>query len=110
MSDLEATLALQIILAGLPEPELEYRFHPERKWRFDFAWPDLLIAAEVEGGVWTQGRHSRGGGFINDCRKYNSAAELDWLVFRFPAALIESGEAIAVLSRVFGLSTLEGVG
>lgn len=101
MSDLEFKLLMQIRLCGFPAPELEYRFHPKRKWRFDFAWPDLLVAAEVEGGVWVKGRHNRGGGFIEDCTKYNAAAELGWSVFRFPAALIDSGEAVAVLGRVF---------
>jgi len=21
----------------------EYQFHPERRWRFDYAWPDVII-------------------------------------------------------------------
>lgn len=67
---------------GLPEPQREYRFHPDRRWRFDLAWPDHLVAAEIEGGVWVRGRHNRGSGFICDCEKYNAAAELGWLVIR----------------------------
>lgn len=102
MSELEQDLIWHIKAVGLPEPEREYRFHPIRKWRFDLAWPDLKIAAEVEGGVWTKGRHTRGAGFIKDCQKYNAAAELGWFVYRFPGALISSGEAIAVLERVIG--------
>jgi hypothetical protein len=67
----------------LPAPTPEYRFHTTRKWRFDYAWPDKKIAIEVEGGVWTGGRHTRGAGFVADCEKYNTAAAMGWLVFRF---------------------------
>lgn len=68
--------------AKLPMPVREYRFAPPRKWRFDYAWPDLKIALEVEGGVWTRGRHTRGAGFLKDVEKYNAAASLGWLVLR----------------------------
>jgi very-short-patch-repair endonuclease len=67
---------------GLPAPVLEYKFHPTRKWRFDYAWPELRIALEVEGGVWTGGRHTRGSGFLKDVKKYNAAAALGWRVLR----------------------------
>jgi hypothetical protein len=60
----------QIRAAGLPYPIREFRFHPERRWRFDYAWPGAWLAVEVEGGVWTRGRHLRGAGFIRDCEKY----------------------------------------
>jgi very-short-patch-repair endonuclease len=64
---------------------VEHRFHPERRWRFDIAWPDLKVAVEVEGGVFVRGRHNRPTGFINDCEKYNAAAVMGWRVLRFPA-------------------------
>ena len=100
MSQLEQDLALFINVVGLPEPEHEYRFHPVRKWRFDFAWPEQKVAAEVEGGVWVNGRHNRGAGFIKDCEKYNAAAEEGWRVFRYPSPMIKSGEAVNQLERV----------
>ena len=99
-SELEEGLALQIKGARLPEPEREHRFHEERLWRFDFAWPAQMVAAEVEGGTWSGGRHVRGQGFENDCEKYNAAAEMDWKVFRFTAAMIQDGTALATLERV----------
>lgn len=68
---------------------MEYRFNLERKWRFDYAIPEHMIAIEVEGGVWTGGRHTRGAGFIGDMEKYNSAASLGWtLVRRTPDKLL----------------------
>lgn len=66
----------------LPAPVTEHRFHPERKWRFDYAWPDAKVALEVEGGVWTGGRHTSSAGFLKDIEKYNAAARLGWRVLR----------------------------
>ena len=60
----------------------EYRFHPKRKWRFDYAFPAVKLALEVEGGVWTRGRHTRPKGFLNDVEKYNTATLLGWRVLR----------------------------
>lgn len=60
----------------------EYEFHPQRKWRFDYALPRERIALEVEGGVWQYGRHNRAAGFLGDMDKYNAAAVLGWRVLR----------------------------
>jgi very-short-patch-repair endonuclease len=60
----------------------EYRFHPERKWRFDYAIPQYKIAIEVEGGVWTGGRHTSPKGFMGDMEKYNTATAMGWRVLR----------------------------
>ena len=63
-------------------PLTEHRFHPIRKWRFDYAWPEHRIALEVEGGVWVGGRHTSGAGFVKDMEKYNEAACLGWRIIR----------------------------
>jgi very-short-patch-repair endonuclease len=102
-SDLERELAKQIQLVGLPQPQVEFRFWPKRRFRFDFAYPDLLIAIEVEGGQWIQGRHQRPMGFENDMIKYNEAAIRGWLVLRFTGRMIKSGEAITAIERAFKL-------
>lgn len=60
----------------------EFRFHPERKWRFDYAVPERKVALEVEGGVWTGGRHTSSKGFLNDMEKYNTATMMGWKVVR----------------------------
>lgn len=54
----------------------EYRFHPTRRWRFDYAIPAHHIAIEVEGGVWTGGRHTSPKGFLGDIEKYNTATHM----------------------------------
>lgn len=61
----------------------EFRFHETRRWRFDYAIPDLKIAIEIDGGVWVNGRHNRPAGFLGDMEKFNAAASLGWLVLKF---------------------------
>lgn len=67
---------------GQPVPVMEYQFHPKRKWRFDFAWPEHRVALEVEGGIWTGGAHGRGTGITRDIEKYNEAGAMGWVVIR----------------------------
>lgn len=99
-SPLVASLLRQIASAGLPAPVQEHRFHATRKWRFDLAWPERMIAVEVDGGVWSGGRHTRGAGFVADCEKVNEATAMGWRVFRFPTPHVSDGSAIAILRRV----------
>jgi len=80
MSDLEALLEQHIRLTGLPAPAREYRFHPRRRWRFDFAWPLYKVAVEVDGGIYCRSRHVRGTGFERDAEKRNAAVLAGWRV------------------------------
>lgn len=98
-SSIEETLALHIRVNRLPTPQREHCFHPERRWRFDFAFPAQKVAAECEGGTWTRGRHTRGAGYEADLEKYNAAALLGWLVLRFTKAQVTSGAAVGMLQR-----------
>ena len=62
---------------------MEHQFHEKRKWRFDYAILEpYFIAIEVEGGVWTNGRHTRGKGFLSDVEKYNAGTLAGWRIFR----------------------------
>lgn len=93
-------LTAQIFTAsGLPAPIAEFRFHPVRKWRFDYAWPDHMVALEVEGGIWTRGRHTRGAGFAKDIEKYNAAAVLGWRVLRCEPKAMHSAATIELIRR-----------
>jgi very-short-patch-repair endonuclease len=71
----------------------EHRFAAPRKWKFDFAWPELMIAVEIEGGIWNEGRHTRGAGFAADVEKYNAAAMDGWRVLRYTSAMVADGSA-----------------
>ena len=97
LSTLESLLSFQLSALQLVEPEKEFRFHPVRKWRFDFAWPDKKLAAEVEGGTWKGGRHTRGSGFEKDCEKYNTATVMGWRVLRFTSTQVRNGTALETI-------------
>ncbi|GGI85642.1 hypothetical protein GCM10007978_24130 [Shewanella hanedai] len=81
-------------LLELPTYEKEVRFHPVRQWRFDYAWPDLKIALEIHGGVFTDGRHNRGKGFTEDRVKMNSAQLLGWTVIEATTAQVNNGQML----------------
>lgn len=98
--DYVADLCWQLKALSLPEPQLEHRFHPERRWRFDLAWPDRKIALEVDGGTWVKGRHTTGVGVYNDSVKFNEAAILGWRVLRVVPNMIRDGEAAKFVERV----------
>ena len=81
----------------------EYKFHPVRKWRFDYAIPAALVAIEVEGGVWTGGRHINPKGFLNDMEKYNSATLMGWSVYRTTPDVLYTGKTLKLLkTAIFG--------
>ena len=113
-------------------PEEEYTFHPTRKWRFDFAYPDIKLAIEIEGSVFGRnvycntckkvvtrrlkdgrvvtvregGRHTSGAGYEKDCEKYNNAAILGWRVLRFSTTM-KVNDIINTIKEAV-LTTLEG--
>lgn len=81
-SPLAAQFEFQWGLLGGPELVREYKFHPARKWRADYAHPLSKVMIELEGGVYHRGRHVRPQGFIDDIDKYNSATMSGWSVLR----------------------------
>jgi very-short-patch-repair endonuclease len=93
-SPLEEQFAVQLRALKLPEPIREHYFAKPRRFRFDFAWPSLKIAVEIEGGTWVNGRHNRGSGFEADLEKYNLAVLSGWSVLRFSGAAVKGGDAV----------------
>lgn len=77
----------------------EYRFHPTRKWRFDWASPIIRLAVEFEGGVFTGGGHTRGDHYTSDAEKYSEAAILGWIVIRCTAPMVRDGRAFDLIER-----------
>lgn len=96
----EKNLAAQLESLGCPTPEMEYRFHPTRKWRFDLAWPSIMLAVELHGSVWTQGRHTRGSGFVGDREKIREAIKLGWSVLEYPTEDVKHWTAALEIKEV----------
>lgn len=101
MSALEEQMLFQMRAVKIPEPQREFVFAPPRRWRFDFCWPERMLAAEVEGGTWAAGRHTRGAGFEGDCEKYSEATIRGWAVLRLTGGMVKDGRAINLIERAF---------
>lgn len=81
-------------------PEHEFKFHAKRRWRFDYCWVSKKIALEVEGGIWINGRHNRGSGFIKDMEKYNNAALLGYRIIKCTPTSLVSIENIELIKNI----------
>lgn len=89
----ERVLANHLKIKNIPF-ETEYQFFEERKWRADFWIVESNVLVEVEGGVFSKGRHTRGGGYVADMEKYNEAQKLGFVVLRYSTEQVTSGHAI----------------
>lgn len=105
-----ALLVAAVRQAGYPEPVPEFEFTPARKWRFDLAWPPLLVAFEREGGTWVnvrcqcgkqrtifKSRHHDRDGLERDAEKYSVAAACGWAVIRGTPGMLKNGKALHAL-------------
>ncbi len=90
---------------GIPKPAMEYVFHPTRKWRFDFCWPNRInpVALEVDGGIWIAGRHSRGASLKKDWEKRNAAAALGWRMIYCEPKDLCTAEVARVVKECLGI-------
>ena len=78
----------------------EHKFHDKRKWRFDYCNLESKTAIEIEGGAWTNGRHTRGKGFIGDMEKYNMAIVAGWVVLRFTPGQMNESKTFELIKTV----------
>lgn len=98
-STLEQEFAWQIRVSKLPTPVFQYRFLPPRRFRFDVAYPDRMLAVELNGAIWTQGRHTRGKGATSDAEKLSLAAIEGWRVLIAVPEHVRSGQALRWLEE-----------
>jgi hypothetical protein len=68
----------------LPQPVRDYKFAEAvgRKFKIDFAWMDLKLGVELDGGG-AKSRHSTVKGYANDCDKQNLSVAMGWKLLRF---------------------------
>ena len=81
-------------------PVGEYKFVSDRKWRFDYAWPEVKAALEVEGGAYTAGRHTRGKGFIADMEKYNRGVIEGWRIVRCTPDTLRTAKTVDMIREL----------
>ncbi len=95
------------LMRTVPPPDTQFTFAlgetPPRKWRFDLAWPDRMLAVEVQGGIFVRGKHSRGVGQERDAEKLSRAAVLGWRVLIVTDRFVKSGEALQWIERALGV-------
>jgi hypothetical protein len=78
-----------LLMSAFPGVVTEHKFHPSRRWRFDYAVPHLKLAFEYHGHAGFIGGkvsgHSTIKGLTNDCEKMNEAQRIGWKVIAFTA-------------------------
>jgi hypothetical protein len=86
---------------GIPVPKHEYAFAKSigRNFRFDHCWNEWL-ALEVQGGIWTGGRHVRGAALLDEHEKLRYAVLLGYSVIFCTPKEVESGEIFAFVREV----------
>ena len=78
----------------------EHKFHPTRRWRFDFCWPEAKIAVEYDGIMFGHASHSSLGGILRDAEKINEAQRLGWRIFRANAKNVKDGTFFTLIDQV----------
>lgn len=93
---------------GVPEPDHEFKFDAKRKWRIDYFWGNSgkPVAMEVQGAIFTGGRHVRGAALVREHEKLNHMAIAGIRVLFVTPKQLETGEAFELVRQA--LSTLTG--
>ena len=90
---------------GGPELTKEHRFHPHRRWRLDYYHASTRTAVELEGGLFSGGRHTRAAGFLGDCEKYNAAAMMGITVLRLGTGQVDHQHVTEIIDWIKGRVT-----
>lgn len=79
----------------------ELEFCPGRKWRFDYALPEVKIAVEVEGGTYkTRTYRNKDGVLITTTGgRHNSATVLGWRLIRVVPAELLTNKTIDLIRQ-----------
>lgn len=107
-SEHEELFAWQVKQAGIVQPVRQYPFAKciSRLYRADFCWPDERLIVEIQGGIFVNGRHSRGMGYEADLERNSLAAMLGWKVLQFSPRHVKSGWALSATEVALGLKEM----
>lgn len=92
-----------LTLGGFGRVEREFRFHPTRRWRFDWYLPEQGehgIAFEYDGLMSGHASHASIGGILRDSEKINESLAMGIPVYRVNAKFIQDGRAFSLAERV----------
>jgi hypothetical protein len=78
----------------------EYYFHVRRRWRMDYYHEPTRTAIEIHGGVWSNGRHVRGKGFLEDIEKMNAAAMQGITVLQLGTGQVDAAHVAEIADYV----------
>lgn len=102
-SDGEESFIWQVtVLLNFKKPERNVKLFYDwgRNWVYDFVFRERSLIVEIEGGVFSHGRHTRALGFTEDCRKYNFATAHGWHLLRFTTEMVKNGEALEIFREI----------
>lgn len=88
---------------GIPEPQCEFRFLKDRKFRFDYAWPEAMLAIEKNGAIWKKGGHSSGLGLLRDYEKLNLGQLAGWTILQYTPQQLTSEATLKTLKTVLAV-------
>lgn len=91
--DLNGEFEAQLSYAKIGGFVREFAIKP---YRFDFAFPDVKLLIEIDGGNWEVGGHNTGTGHWRDCKKGNLAVIQGWYLLKFITNDVDDGSALTV--------------
>ena len=116
-TEVEDEMAFNLKAAKVTPPIREFAFAKGigRDWRLDFAWPDVLVALEIQGGGWLEpdedgnrrGAHGGGTALERDCEKYSRAAALGWRVLQVTPSHVKSGQTLGWVEEALEMRRLQ---
>jgi len=83
--------------------ELDYAYRRSlskraKRFRLDFAHEETRVGIEIQGGIYTRGRHVTGAGYERDAFKYNLAYAGGWVIFLMTPEMIRNPRWYALIA------------
>lgn len=105
-SPLVSELKFQLRVLELPAPKEEVRVVPHRRFVWDLAWSDRMLAVECQGSIYSQGHHTRGRGYTDDCIKMAEGLLAGWRILWITSDMVKSGQAVDYIVRALELKEM----